>query len=692
MMKGSLEGLKVLDFSRYISGPYCAMMLADLGADVVKVEKINGGDDARIMPPMENGHSFYFSAVNRNKRSLCMDFRHPEIREVLKGLAKEADVIIENFRPGTIEKMGLGYEAVREINPKIILASVSGFGQDGPLAGKPGFDAIAQALSGFMSLTGEAGGSPLLTGCFVVDFSTGIYTAFGIMAALMARAKTGVGQVVNTTLLESAMSMMLSAIPDQVMHGVTMGRVGNRDRYSAPGNAFQTKDGQWVVLQAGASDAHFRKFAEVVGRSGLAEDPRFSTHGARRQHTQEVEAIVWEWSRSKTADEVQKAMDSAGLTCARVETIEELVNNPQVKHLGKLMMTDHPVMGKYPETTPAVTFSDMPFQLRYHSPELGQHTGEVLREWLGMSGGEIQRLAGEGGESKVKSLQEAVSWIEDGMRVAFGGFAIYQRPLAFVREIIRQGKKDLTVIGMQSSIEIDLLAAAGCIRAVETSYVGLEKYGLALNFRRKVQNGEIKVLEYPEFACWDRFRANREGLPFWAADYLGGSEIAKRNQTIKQFACPITGKPLWAIPAANADVAVVHSYAGDRYGNIKIKKRHMFPQSIDKAIVGGCDKVLVTVEKIIDTEDICKDPETTHILAFKTSCISEVPYGAHPTSALGCYGTDDAAFEEYVQAAKSPKEMEAYLARYVYNVADHEAYLKLVGRERLAGIQKEERK
>lgn len=292
-------------------------------------------------------------------------------------------------------------------------------------------------------------------------------------------------------------------------------------------------------------------------------------------------------------------------------------------------------------------------------------------------------------QDKTCTMEKAAALIKDGARIAFGGFAIYQRPMAFVHELIRQKKKNLTVVGAVNAIEVDMLAGAGCLSGIETSYVGLEKFGLARNFRRKVESGETKVVEYPELLSWDRFKADQEGLPFWTADYLGGSDIVNRNPAIKPFSCPITGKLLWAVPAAKADVVVVHAFAGDKYGNIQIPERHMLPQSIDITLTRGCDTVIVTVEKILDTEVITSKPHLNYIAAFRPACVVEAPYGAHPTAVLGCYHTDRPAFEEYVEAAQAPEKFHDYLEKYVLGTKNHQEYLEKVGRERLQEIRQE---
>lgn len=272
----SLDGLRVLDLSRFIAGPYCAMMLGDMGAEVVKIEPPGDGEYARRALPAVEGQSLYTFIVNRNKKSLAIDLRHPEGLATLKALIAKADVLVENFRPGTMEQMGLGWEAVHALNPRLVMARISGFGQDGPLAQKQCFDGVAQAMSGLMDMTGQPDGPPTMIGSFMCDYTTGMYAALGILAALNARHATGVGQLVDVSLLESALSMLMTAIPQHKLFGQTMTRVGSRDRYVAPSNTFQAGDGRYVLM-VGGDDNMFPRVLRAMKRPALIEDPRFAT-------------------------------------------------------------------------------------------------------------------------------------------------------------------------------------------------------------------------------------------------------------------------------------------------------------------------------------------------------------------------------------------------------------------------------
>ncbi|WP_312241604.1 CoA transferase [Pantoea sp.] len=379
-MTGSLEGLKVLDLSRFIAGPMCAMQLADMGADVVKVERKGKGEDTRQNKPQLNDQSLYFLSFNRNKRSLELDFRCEEGQAQLRQLISKADVLIENFRPGTMEKMGCGWETLRQLNPRLIMVRISGFGQNGPLSQRPCFDAIAQAMSGIMSISGQPDGPPTMAGTFMVDYASALYATIGTLAALNVRHATGRGQLVEASLLESAVSMLISAIPEQAQLGRTMNRVGNLDRFSAPVNSYQAADGRWIYLSAG-TDALFPRLIDAMGRQDLIEDDRFNNYHARLANNGAIDAVVADWVGSLPADEVVALMDQAGVPCSAVATIDEVLQNPQLKARNQLVDIEHPTAGTYTTHGVTVSLSDTPGSIRRAPPVLGAHTHEVLAEW-----------------------------------------------------------------------------------------------------------------------------------------------------------------------------------------------------------------------------------------------------------------------------------------------------------------------
>jgi crotonobetainyl-CoA:carnitine CoA-transferase CaiB-like acyl-CoA transferase len=290
-----------------------------------------------------------------------------------------------------MERLGFAYSAVQESNPRLIYASLSGFGQKGPYALKPAYDMIAQAMSGLMDLTGEPDRPPVTTGTFVVDYATGLYAALGIVGALRARDATGVGQHVDVALLDTAVSFLITAIPEYLLLGKKMTRRGNRDRYCAPANLFQAKDGRWVFVAA-ATDSLFPQLVKVMGREEILQDPRFAKNAARMQHIEESEALLAEWVAARTADEVVGLVRGAGLPCAKVATIDEVVEDPQVQHREMLVEIEHPTVGRFPMHGLNIHYSHTRQEIRRPAPLLGQHNAEVYSEWLGLDTQAVARL------------------------------------------------------------------------------------------------------------------------------------------------------------------------------------------------------------------------------------------------------------------------------------------------------------
>ncbi|MDP6351750.1 MAG: CoA transferase [Alphaproteobacteria bacterium] len=289
--------------------------------------------------------------------------------------------------------------------------------------------------------------------------------------------------------------------------------------------------------------------------------------------------------------------------------------------------------------------------------------------------------------SKLCSLAEAAARVPDGARIALGGFSIYQHPIAFVHELIRQRRRDLTVVGVVNGNDVDLLAGAGCLQRIETSYVGLEKYGLAPNFRRRVESGALAVVDYPELMSWDRFRASQENYTFLQASFLGGTDIVRHNPDIKPFTCPLSGRQLWAVPPADPDVVVIHALAADAFGNVLVAERRLMPQSLDIALARSCDTVIVTAERIVENAEIRRRARLNEIPSYRTNCVVEVPWGAHPCPVLGFSQTDDEHFQTYVAASASEDGFKRYLDEYVFGVADHAGYLDKIGMARLLALQ-----
>jgi len=388
---GALDGIRVVDLSRYIAGPYCAMLLGDMGADVVKAEPPGRGENSRALGPFVAGESLYSMVFNRNKRSLTLDLRSDQGKELLRSLLRRADVLVENFVPGTLEAMGFDWDTLKALNPRLIVTRISGFGQSGPLSRKPCFDVIAQTMSGLMDITGEAGGRPTMSGTYIVDYSTGLYATIGTLGAIQARNRTGLGQIVDVALLDSAMSMLMTAIPEQMLLGRTMTRRGNRDRYGAPANTFPTSDGAWVHL-AVAGEPMFRALCNAMGRPGLADDLRFKDNTARMENVEELERFITQWTAALTAADLLDELQAIGVPSAKVAAVSELVDNPHLAHRGQILNMDHPKAGPVPMQGFSVRFGESPMRLRHPPPMLGEHTNAILQEWLAMTPDRITQL------------------------------------------------------------------------------------------------------------------------------------------------------------------------------------------------------------------------------------------------------------------------------------------------------------
>ncbi len=385
-----LAGVRVLDASRFIAGPYCSLLLRDYGADVVKVERTRGGDDARTLPPIVDGESLYFMAFNSGKRGITIDFRNPEGQDLLRKLIAQADVFIENFRPGVMAAMGCSYEDLVRVNEKLVMISISGFGQSGPWADRAGFDVTGQALGGLMSITGWPDGSPTVAGTFLVDYSTALYATIACLAALRARDESGSGQHIDLALLDSATSMLLTFLADFDVNGRTAGRVGNRDRYSAPINVYEAVDG-WVHV-AGGSDALFPLLAAALERDEWLTNPRWADVTSRLDHADELEAVVAGWVRDRTVDEVVRHMSQHGVPAAAIADVADVAANPQLQERKMVVPMEHPTRGP-------IRFQGNPLLAATHTgtsrpmaPALGADTDAVLKEWLGLSEARIASL------------------------------------------------------------------------------------------------------------------------------------------------------------------------------------------------------------------------------------------------------------------------------------------------------------
>jgi len=376
-----LEGLRVLDLSRVLAGPYCTMMMADYGADIVKIEPPKVGDDSRAFGPFVGKESAYFMSLNRNKRSMTLNFKRQEECDVFREMVKHADVVVENYRPGTMEKFGLGYDELKAINPKIIYAACSGFGHSGPYQYKPAYDIIVQAMGGIMSITGPEGGEPTRVGASVGDIIAGMFTAYGVMMALYHREKTGEGQKVDVGMLDCQVAVLENAIARYVTSGSVPVPLGNRHPSITPFSAFTAKDGH-IIVGAG-NERLWIKLCNILGKPELLTDPRFDTNSNRTVHVKELSAILNEVFIGKTINEWMDVLETAELPCAPINTVEKIINDPQIKARNMIVEVEHPVAGHLKMAGLPVKMSLTPGAVERPAPLLGQHTAELLKEILG---------------------------------------------------------------------------------------------------------------------------------------------------------------------------------------------------------------------------------------------------------------------------------------------------------------------
>ncbi len=392
---GPLDGIRVLDLTRVLAGPYCTMFLGDLGADVLKVEQPKVGDDTRGWgPPFVGGESAYFLCVNRNKKSLTLDLKFDQGVNLLRRLAAVADVLVENFRPGTMDKLGLGERELRALNPRVIYASLSAFGSDGPMSDWPGYDLIVQAWGGLMSITGMPNGEPTKVGVAIIDIVAGLMLGKGIVAALFAREKLGVGQKIDTSLLEAEVASLINVGSNYLVEGKIPGRWGNAHPSIVPYQSFKTADGYLVI--GVASEGIWQRFCHALGRAELADDPRFAKNSQRVENRVTLVGILSEIFLSRETDAWMRLLNEAGVPCAPVQTIDQVFSAPQVLHREMLVAVEHPTAGAVRMAGIPVKFSTTPASIRLPPPLLGQHTEEVLRTWLMMGDNEIDDLKSQG--------------------------------------------------------------------------------------------------------------------------------------------------------------------------------------------------------------------------------------------------------------------------------------------------------
>lgn len=378
---GPLQGLKVLDLSRVLAGPYCTMLLADFGADVIKIEPPKVGDDSRAFGPFVGTESAYFMSLNRNKRSMSLDFKNTKHIEVFKEMVAKADIVVENYRPGTMEKFGLGYEILKSINPKLIYAACSGFGRTGPYTKKPAYDIIVQAMGGIMSITGEEGGIPTRVGASIGDVIAGVFTAYGVMLALYHRDMTGEGQLVDVGMLDCQVAILENAIARYVTSGEVPGPIGNRHPSITPFSSFTAKDGQ-IIVGAG-NDRLWIKLCNLLDKNELIVDERFCDNGKRTVNYRELHAILNDILKNKTIDEWMVMLEEAGIPCAPINDVARIIDDQQIKAREMIVEVEHPVAGNLKMPGVPVKLSLTPGSVRTAAPLLAHDTEEILGELFG---------------------------------------------------------------------------------------------------------------------------------------------------------------------------------------------------------------------------------------------------------------------------------------------------------------------
>jgi crotonobetainyl-CoA:carnitine CoA-transferase CaiB-like acyl-CoA transferase len=393
-MSGPLAGCRVVELAHIMAGPVCGLMLADMGAEVVKVEKIAGDDTRRMLPPDVNGESAAFMMMNRNKRGIALDLKQPDAREALLRLLDRADVVIENYRKGTMEKLGLGYETLKARNPGLIYCEISGFGRSGPYAERGGFDLIAQGMSGLMSITGEGPGRPpVKVGAPVTDITAGILAAMGVLAAYARKLQTGEGQRVDTSLFEAGIVHTYWQSAIAFATGVSPGAMGSAHPLNAPYQAFRTADG-WVNIGA-ANQKNWERLVDILGRPELGSDPRFATNDQRMANRPALEAALNAVFETKTTEAWLAILEAGGFPAGPVLSIGEMHEDPQALARQMVVTTDHPVAGAVKTLGLPVKFSGTPGGIHRPAPVLGQHSRAVLAE-LGYAERDVERMIGTG--------------------------------------------------------------------------------------------------------------------------------------------------------------------------------------------------------------------------------------------------------------------------------------------------------
>jgi len=375
---GKLSGIRVLDLSRVLSGPYCTVLLADLGAEVIKIEAPHGGDDARSLGPFKNGESLYFALLNRGKKSVTLDLKDPKGQAAIRRLVESCDVLVENFRPGVAARLGIDYPTLTVRNPGLVYVSISGFGQEGPLANLPAYDIVVQAMSGLMSITGWPDGPPTRAGESLGDIVAGLFAAWAIMVGLFDRERTGRGTHIDLAMLDCLMAVEVTALSQVNATGVAPGRVGNRHPVSTPFDTYQASDG--LVVLAVANDKSFARLASLLDHPEWCTDERFCSDEARTLHERELRAFIEAWSSRKTVTQVVESARESGVAASAIWDLKQALSSEQVKERASVVRVAHPRAGTMSIIPQPARFSDQPREFLTSSPSLGQDTEAILSD------------------------------------------------------------------------------------------------------------------------------------------------------------------------------------------------------------------------------------------------------------------------------------------------------------------------
>jgi CoA:oxalate CoA-transferase len=385
-----LKDIVVLDLTRVLAGPYCGMVLADYGCNVIKIESPGEGDDSRAFGPFVGKESAYFMSLNRNKRSMTLNLKEQEARELFKKMVAKADIVLENYRPGTMEKFGLGYDELKKLNPQIIYGACSGFGHTGPYSQKPGYDILAQAMGGIMSITGPEDGEPVRVGASIGDIIAGLFTTIGVLMALHHRTLTGEGQKIDVSMLDCQVAILENAIARYFVNGVAPKPLGTRHPSITPFDAFKSKDGA-IIVGAG-NDRLWEKLCDIIGRPELKADERFKSNALRTQNFKDLYTYLNSAFQDKATAEWIVDLEAAGIPCGPINPIDKVVTDPQILSREMIVETSHPVAGPVKMAGVPIKMSATPGSVDTPAPMLGQHSAEILGEILGLTPADVEGL------------------------------------------------------------------------------------------------------------------------------------------------------------------------------------------------------------------------------------------------------------------------------------------------------------